>query len=96
MKFKEKLNFFKERFLEHLGVWNAFICLPIVALLMGCSSHRSAPLVQTKFQEVVVPVRCELKLPAKPPYREDLDGAKELSKYFLEVEKIAKICTDTE
>ncbi|MBX2109035.1 hypothetical protein I9U52_03620, partial [Campylobacter jejuni] len=44
-------------------------------------------------KEVKVPVKCPLKLPLKPLDKKDLESAKEISKYYLEVENIAKLCT---
>ncbi|ELM1249730.1 hypothetical protein Q3T59_000457 [Campylobacter jejuni] len=37
--------------------------------------------------------KCPLKLPLKPLDKKDLESAKEISKYYLEVENIAKLCT---
>ncbi|WP_291951380.1 hypothetical protein [Campylobacter sp.] len=51
-------------------------------------------LIKTEFKEVKIPVKCPLKLPLKPLNKGDLISAKELSKYYLEVENIAKRCTE--
>lgn len=66
--------------------------LPFV--LSACASKEV--LVKTQFEEVKIPIKCPLKLPLKPTNKGGFEGAKELSKYFLEVESIAKICTGEE
>ncbi|ELE3179484.1 TPA: hypothetical protein SBY56_001982, partial [Campylobacter coli] len=49
--------------------------------------------IKTEIKEVKVPIKCPLKLPLKPLDKKDLESAKEISKYYLEVENIAKLCT---
>ncbi|MFK0495542.1 hypothetical protein ACISA7_05765 [Campylobacter coli] len=50
-------------------------------------------LIKTEFKELKIPVKCPLKLPLKPFDYGDLESAKKISKYYLEVEDIAKLCT---
>ncbi|ECL2361686.1 hypothetical protein FSM15_09805 [Campylobacter jejuni] len=50
-------------------------------------------LIKTEIKEVKVPIKCPLKLPFKPFDKKDLESAKEISKYYLELENIAKLCT---
>ncbi|TKX33327.1 hypothetical protein [Campylobacter taeniopygiae] len=50
-------------------------------------------LIKTQYQEVKIPIKCPLKLPLKPFDKGDLESAKQISSYYLEVEDIAKQCT---
>lgn len=68
-----------------------FLIIPCF-LFFGCGSKKEY-LVKTRYQEVKIPIKCNLKIPAKPKFKNDFESAKELSKYYLQVEKIAKICT---
>ncbi|EGF1230026.1 hypothetical protein IB030_001652 [Campylobacter jejuni] len=59
--------------------------------LSACASKDI--LVKTEYKEVKVPIKCPLKLPLKPFDKGDLESAKKIAKYYLEVENIAKLCT---
>lgn len=43
--------------------------------------------------EVLIPIKCNLKMPLKPVYDGSFESAKSLMVYFLKVEQIAKDCT---
>lgn len=66
------------------------LIIPFV-FLSACASKDI--LIKTEIKEVKVPIKCPLKLPLKPLDKKDLESAKEISKYYLEVENIAKLCT---
>lgn len=68
------------------------LILSIILILSGCASKKEI-LVKTEYKEVKIPVKCSLKIPAKPKFNNDFKSAKELSKYYLETERIAKLCT---
>ncbi|EAJ2708308.1 hypothetical protein AZE66_08345 [Campylobacter coli] len=66
------------------------LIIPFV-FLSACASKDI--LIKTEIKEVKVPIKCPLKLPLKPFDYGDLESAKKISKYYLEVENIAKLCT---
>ncbi|HEQ3635877.1 TPA: hypothetical protein VGT46_000650 [Campylobacter coli] len=66
------------------------LIIPFV-FLSACASKDI--LIKTEIKEVKVPIKCPLKLPLKPFDYGDLESAKKISKYYLEVEDIAKLCT---
>ncbi|EAI1210548.1 hypothetical protein D0W43_07600 [Campylobacter coli] len=66
------------------------LIIPFV-FLSACASKDV--LIKTEFKELKIPVKCPLKLPLKPFDYGDLESAKKISKYYLEVEDIAKLCT---
>ncbi|EOH5813982.1 hypothetical protein ACL908_000518 [Campylobacter coli] len=66
------------------------LIIPFV-FLSACASKDV--LIKTEFKELKIPVKCPLKLPLKPFDYGDLESAKKISKYYLEVENIAKLCT---
>ncbi|MEA8983494.1 hypothetical protein [Campylobacter jejuni] len=63
------------------------LIIPFV-FLSACASKDI--LIKTEIKEVKVPIKC----PLKPLDKKDLESAKEISKYYLEVENIAKLCTE--
>ncbi|HED5389965.1 TPA: hypothetical protein R5B43_000475 [Campylobacter jejuni] len=63
--------------------------IPFV-FLSACASKDI--LIKTEYKEVKIPIKCPLKFPLKPLDHGDLESAKEISKYYLEVENIAKQC----
>ncbi|TQR29165.1 hypothetical protein DMB92_08490 [Campylobacter sp. MIT 99-7217] len=65
--------------------------LIIPFVLSACGSKDT--LIKTEFKELKIPIKCPLKLPLKPFDYGDLESAKKISKYYLEAESIAKICT---
>lgn len=67
------------------------IFLPVFAfLLSACANH---PVYRVETKEVLVPVKCNLQLPQKPQENGSFQSHKELMKYFVQVEQIAKDCT---
>ncbi len=50
----------------------------------------------TQIKQVYVPVRCNLKMPLKPAANGSFEAHKELVRYFLRCEEIAKDCTRSE
>ncbi|QCD51214.1 hypothetical protein [Campylobacter californiensis] len=72
------------------------LCLVIV-LIGGCASSKPQIITQTKFQDVYVPIKCEAKLPAKPAYNQNnLQSAKELARYYAQVEALLRGCVGDE
>ncbi|AJC90799.1 hypothetical protein MWJ18_000051 [Campylobacter lari] len=69
-----------------------YIKLLILPFVLSACANKDI-LIKTEFSEVKIPVKCPLKLPLKPLNKGDLASAKELSKYYLEIESIAKTCT---
>ena len=56
----------------------------------------SKPVYKVEVQEVLVPIKCNLALPKKPKDNGSFKSHKDLAKYYLEVEQIAKECTNGE
>lgn len=69
------------------------ILLSIIPFVFLSACASKDVLIKTEIKELKVPVKCPLKLPLKPLDKGDLESAKEISKYYLEIEEIAKICT---
>ncbi len=67
-----------------------------LSLFFSACAGKKELLIKTEYIEVKVPIKCDLKLPLKPQFNGNFKSAKELSAYYLQVEKIAKICTKTE
>lgn len=66
------------------------IFLPVFALLLSACAK---PVYRVQIKEVLVPVKCNLSLPQKPQENGSFQSHKELIKYFVQVEQIAKDCT---
>ncbi|QCD52513.1 hypothetical protein [Campylobacter sp. RM16192] len=71
-----------------------YLILTSVILLSGCSAKPEI-ITRTEYQNVYVPVKCEVKLPEKPKFDQDrLDSAKEIAKYYQEAERLLMECVD--
>ena len=66
----------------------AFFCLIVFS---GCASK---PIVKIQTQKVYIPIKCNLKIPNKPLDDGSFQSHKDLAKYFLQVEQIAKDCVN--
>ncbi|MDY2585460.1 hypothetical protein [Helicobacter sp.] len=71
------------------SLFTAFLTL----FVLSFSACASKPIVKIQTQEVFIPVKCNLELPPKPQENGSFESHKALSKYYLEVEQIAKDCT---
>lgn len=67
-----------------------FLIALFSVLLLGCSAK------EPQIKQVYVPVRCNLKMPLKPAPNGSFEAHKELVRYFLKCEEIAKDCTGEE
>ena len=66
-----------------------FIFLSYVVLFVGCSAK--AP--QNTIQKVYIPIKCDVKLPAKPLFNPaDPDSLKRLIIYYIQIENLLKGC----
>ena len=66
--------------------------LAIFPLIFFCACSKPVYKIQT--QEVFIPVKCDLEMPLKPQENGSFESHKALTKYYLEVEQIAKDCTN--
>lgn len=66
------------------------IFLPVFALLLSACAK---PVYRVETKEVLVPIKCNLQLPQKPQENGSFESHKQLMKYFVIVEQIAKDCT---
>ena len=73
-----------------MHIKNFLIALFSVLYLCGCSVN------EPQIKQVYVPVRCNLKMPLKPAANGSFEAHKELVRYFLKCEEIAKDCTRSE
>ena len=73
-----------------MHIKNFLIALFSVLYLCGCSTK------EPQIKQVYVPVRCNLKMPLKPAANGSFEAHKELVRYFLRCEEIAKDCTGEE
>lgn len=60
-----------------------------VFIFAGCTNKAITPI----YKEVKTPIKCPLKVPLKPLNDGSFNAHKELMKYYLECENIAKFCT---
>ncbi|MDL0089849.1 hypothetical protein [Campylobacter gastrosuis] len=69
-----------------------FLALFLPIFLMGCAKQGVG---KTEFVEVIKPVKCDAKIPAKPSYDiNDLETAKALMIYHKQIELILKRCVN--
>lgn len=73
-----------------MRIKNFLIALFSVLYLCGCGVK------EPQIKQVYVPVRCNLKMPLKPAEDNSFEAHKELVRYFLKCEEIAKDCTRSE
>lgn len=73
------------------GIWviTTILILMTTLIFNGCSK----PVYKIQTQEVFIPVKCNLELPPKPQENGSFESHKALAKYYLEIEQIAKDCT---
>lgn len=73
------------------GIWVIATILILMTTLIfnGCSK----PVYKIQTQEVFIPVKCNLELPQKPQEDGSFESHRALTKYYLEIEQIAKDCT---
>lgn len=64
--------------------------LLVNAFIVGCAS---SPIYKVQVKEVLVPTKCNLKLPQKPLENGSFESHKALAIYYKKVEQIAKDCT---
>lgn len=69
------------------------LLMVFMCFVLSACAHKEL-LVKTQFKEVKIPIKCPLKIPLKPLDKGDFESAKQISKYYLEVEDIAKRCVE--
>lgn len=84
----------KKFFLARAREITFYLILTSVILLSGCSAKPEI-ITHTEYQNVYVPVKCEVKLPEKPKFDENnLESAKEIAKYYGETERLLMECVN--
>lgn len=58
-------------------------------LFVGCASKEK---IKVEYQEVLVPTKCNAKMPLRPANDDSFEAHKRIVIYFLEVEEILKEC----
>ena len=67
------------------------IGLALCVFLSGCAAKE--PIVRTEYKNVYIPIKCEVKIPAKPKFDpNNMQSALELAKYFQTCEALLKEC----
>ncbi|QCD52670.1 hypothetical protein [Campylobacter sp. RM16192] len=70
-----------------------FVILLLFAVLIAGCSTKPQVITNVEYKEVLVPVKCQVKLPPKPTFNElDLKTAKDIAKYYQESEILLKEC----
>ncbi|WP_232209591.1 MULTISPECIES: hypothetical protein [Campylobacter] len=70
-----------------------FIILLSFAVIMAGCANKPEIITRTLYQDVYIPMKCDVKLPEKPEYdKNDPDSAKKLAIYYKQVEKLLKGC----
>lgn len=63
-------------------------------LLAGCSAKPEV-ITRIQYQDVYIPVKCQVKIPEKPKFnKKDLQSARALAVYYRQVEILLKRCID--
>ncbi|MCI5968181.1 hypothetical protein [Helicobacter sp.] len=90
--FKEVPTLFKANLTKHsTKIFLNFLLFAFIpCFFISCAK----PIVEIQTQEVFIPIKCNLELPQKPKENGSFESHKALSKYYLEVEQIAKDCTN--
>ncbi|WP_253908149.1 hypothetical protein [Campylobacter sp. RM16188] len=71
-----------------------YLILTSVILLSGCSAKPEI-ITRTEYQNVYLPAKCRVELPQKPKFDESkLESAKEIAKYYQEIERLLVECVD--
>lgn len=84
----------KKFFLAKAREITFYLILTSVILLSGCSTKPEI-ITRTEYQNVYMPVKCEVDMPTKPNFDENnLDSAKGIAKYYQEVERLLMECVN--
>lgn len=68
--------------------------LLFAVFFIGCAAKPEI-ITKTQYQDVYVPVKCQVKIPEKPKFdKKDLQSAKALAVYYRQVEALLKECID--
>lgn len=66
-----------------------FCCLfSVICCLNGCGAKENIV-----YKDIFVPVKCDQTIPLKPKNDGTFETHKEIMKYYIKCESIAKICT---
>ncbi|WP_456058060.1 hypothetical protein [Campylobacter hominis] len=65
-----------------------FMVFITLILLCGCSAKNA----QVTYKDVLIPVRCDIKMPLKPRNDGTFEAHKKLMIYYLECENALKYC----
>lgn len=68
-------------------------CLFVFGIVAGFFTGCSKPIYKVQTKEVLIPIKCNLKLPQKPQENGSFESHKALAIYFQKIEQIAKDCT---
>lgn len=70
----------------------AAICAATI-ILCGCAAKEPEIISRTSYQDVNMPVRCEVELPPKPSFDETTPlTAGDVAAYYEEVERLLLVC----
>lgn len=65
----------------------------LIIILCGCANKEPEIISRTSYQDVNMPVRCEVELPPKPSFDEtNPSTAGDVAAYYEEVERLLLLC----
>lgn len=65
----------------------------LIIILCGCAAKEPEIISRTSYQDVNMPVRCNVELPPKPEFDEnDPPTAGDVAAYYEEVERLLLLC----
>lgn len=68
------------------------VFLLLAVFFIGCSSKPEI-ITKTQYQDVYIPVKCQVKIPQKPKFdKKDLQSARALAVYYRQVEALLMEC----
>lgn len=88
-----KLKTLEEYTLRDINKLVYIILLGFMILLQGCADKPKVAYNAVRFNDVVMPIQCNVDIPNKPLYiPDDLHSAKDLAEYYETVELLLKEC----
>lgn len=70
------------------------LAILMIMILSGCGA-KSEPIIVTKYQEILTPIKCNVTLPTKPFFdKNEPQTAKQILIYYKQVEELLKECVD--
>lgn len=89
----DKIKALEEYTLRDINKLVYIILLLFIVLLQGCADKPKVAYNAVRFNDVVMPIQCNVDIPNKPLYiPDDLHSAADLAEYYETVELLLKEC----